>query len=245
MKILDEILRRNMDEIQVVFFDVGGTLVELNGSVGDIYGRFARRYGIDQDPVAMTNAFSRRFREQPPLAFPRGTSEDELHGLERDWWRRLVLEVVVGFPEFDEFFSEVYEFFRGREAWRLFDDAIPTLAELRNRGLRLAIISNYDSRIDDLLRVFEVEHFFDGIHVSSRIGAAKPDRDIFLSALKYHQVEPQAALHVGDSLREDVEGASAAGMRAVLLDRNRSCASNNELIRISSLDELISYSLKV
>jgi putative hydrolase of the HAD superfamily len=230
-----------MNEIQVVFFDVGGTLVELNSSVGDIYGRFARRYGIDRDPVAMTDAFSRSFREQLPLAFPRGTPEDELHGLERDWWRRLLLEVVPGFPEFDDFFSEVYEFFRGREAWRLFDDAIPVLAELKNRGLRLAIISNYDSRIDDLLRDFEIERFFDGVHVSSRSGAAKPDREIFLSALRYHQVEPQRALHVGDSLREDFEGASAVGMRAVLLDRNRSFGLNDGLIRISSLDELIGY----
>jgi putative hydrolase of the HAD superfamily len=232
-----------MDEIQVVFFDVGGTLVELNGSVGEIYGRVARRYGIDRDPVAMTDAFSRSFREQPPLAFPRGTPEDELHGLERDWWRRLVLDVVPGFPRFDEFFSEVYEFFRGREAWRLFDDAIQTLAELKNRGLRLAIISNYDSRIDDLLRDFEIEHFFDGVHISSRSGTAKPDTEIFLSALKYHRVEPQAALHVGDSPREDVEGASAVGMRAVLLDRNQSYRSNNELIRIGNLEELLGYLL--
>jgi putative hydrolase of the HAD superfamily len=230
-----------MDEIQVVFFDVGGTLVEVNGSVGEIYGRFARCYGIDRDPAVMTDAFTRSFRAQPPLAFPPGTPEDELQGLERDWWRRLVLEVVPGIPQFDAYFSEVYEFFRGREAWRLFDDAIPTLVELKNRGLRLAIISNYDSRIDDLLRDFEIERFFDGVHVSSRSGAAKPDREIFLSALRYHQVEPQRALHVGDSLREDFEGASAVGMRAVLLDRNRSFGLNDGLIRISSLDELIGY----
>jgi putative hydrolase of the HAD superfamily len=232
-----------MDEIQVVFFDVGGTLVELNGSVGEIYDRFARRYGIDRDPAAMTDVFSRSFREQPPLAFPRGTPEDELQRLERDWWRRLVLEVIPWFSEFDAFFNEVYEFFRGREAWRLFDDVIPTLAELKNRGLRLAIISNYDSRIDDLLRDFEIEHFFDGVHVSSRIGAAKPDGDIFLSAMRYHRVEPQRALHVGDSLREDVEGASAVGIRAVLLDRNQSYASNSELIRIRYFEELIGYLL--
>jgi putative hydrolase of the HAD superfamily len=227
-----------MDEIQVVFFDVGGTLVEVNGSVGEVYSRFARRYGIDRDPIAMTDAFSRSFREQPPLAFPRGTPEDELHGLERDWWRGLVLKVVPVFPAFDEFFSEVYQFFRGREAWRLFDDVIPTLSELKNRGLRLAIISNYDSRIDDLLREFEIVGFFDGVHVSSRIGAAKPDRDIFLSALRYHRVEPGKAIHVGDSLREDVEGASAVGIRAVLIDRNQSYESNNGLISICHLDEL-------
>ncbi len=223
----------------MVFFDVAGTLVELNGSVGEIYGRFARRYGIDRDPFVMSDAFSRSFREQPPLAFPPETSEDELHMHERGWWRRVVLDVVPEFPQFDAFFNEVYEFFRGREAWRLFDEVIPTLAELKNRGLRLAIISNYDSRIDDLLRDFEIEHYFDGVHISTRIGAAKPDRDIFLSALRYHQVEPRSALHVGDSLREDYEGASAAGIRAVLLDRTRSSGLNHHPDRITRLDQLI------
>jgi putative hydrolase of the HAD superfamily len=228
-----------MDEIQVVFFDAGGTLFEVNGSVGEIYSRFARRYGIDREPEILTAAFLRSFREQPPLAFPRGTPEIELQGLERDWWRRLVIDVVSDFPQFDDFFNAVYEYFRGREAWVMFDDVIPTLAALKERGLRLGIISNYDSRIDDLLRVFEIESYFDGIHVSSRIGAAKPDGEIFRTALSYHRVEPQNALHVGDSLRDDIEGATAVGLRAVLIDRSGECGLKNGLIFIGRLGELI------
>jgi putative hydrolase of the HAD superfamily len=228
-----------MDEIQVVYFDAGGTLFEVNGSVGEIYSRFARRYGIDRDPETLTAAFLHSFRKQPPLAFPSGTPEIELHGLERDWWRRLVSDVISDFPQFDHFFAAVYEFFKGREAWVMFDDVIPTLAALKERGLRLGIISNYDSRIDDLLRAFEIESYFDGIHISSRIGAAKPDREIFRAALSYHRVEPQNAIHVGDSLREDVEGASMAGMRGVLLDRKQRVGLHEELICIDSLDDLI------
>jgi putative hydrolase of the HAD superfamily len=228
-----------MDEIQLVFFDAGGTLFEVNGSVGEIYSRFASRYGSDQDPVALTNAFSRCFREQPPLAFPKGIPEVELHGLERDWWRRLVIDVVSDFPQFDDFFDEVYEFFRRREAWLMFDDVIPTLTALKNHGLRLGIISNYDSRIDDLLRAFEIESYFDGIHVSSRIGAAKPDGEIFRAALSYHRVEPQNAVHVGDSLREDIEGATTIGLHAVLIDRDGEYGLNDGLICIGRLDELV------
>jgi putative hydrolase of the HAD superfamily len=228
-----------MAEIQVIFFDVGGTLFEVNGSVGEIYSRFARSYCIDRDPDALTASFSRSFREQPPLAFPAGTTEVELHRLERDWWRRLVLDVVSDFPRFDEFFREVYEFFRRREAWVMFDDVIPTLTALKDLGMQLAIISNYDSRLDDLLRAFEIESYFDGVHISSRLGAAKPDREIFRAALRRHRVEPQRALHAGDSLKEDAEGASLAGMYGVLLDRTRSSGMNDGLIRISRLEELI------
>ena len=228
-----------MKEIQAIFFDAGGTLFEVNGSVGEIYSRFARRYSIELDPETLTAAFLSSFREQPPLAFPRGTPEIELHGLEYDWWRRLVIDVVSDFPQFDDFFAEVYEYFRRREAWVMFDDVIPTLTALKDHGLRLGIISNYDSRIDDLLRAFEIESYFDGIHVSSRSGVAKPDEKIFRAALSYHRVEPQNALHVGDNLREDVEGALLAGMRGVLLDRNSRVGLSDELIRIGSLIELI------
>ena len=231
-----------MNKVQIVFFDAGGTLFEVKGSVGEIYGRFARRYGVERDPLALTDAFSHSFRSQPPLAFPPGTSAAELDLLEREWWRQVVLASVSYFPGFDQYFNEVYEFFKSREAWVLFDDVIPTLTALKERGLQLAIISNYDSRIDDLLRAFEIESFFAGVHVSSRAGAAKPDVAIFRAALSYHQFEPGEALHVGDSLRDDIEGAAAAGIRAVLLDRSRRYSRHEGLLRIDSLDALVKIS---
>ncbi|MBO0723353.1 MAG: HAD-IA family hydrolase [Blastocatellia bacterium] len=226
-----------MNKVQVVFFDAGGTLFEVKGSVGEIYGRFARRYGVERDPDVLTDNFTRSFRSQPPLAFPPGIPE--LHRLEWKWWRQVVLDAVSYFPGFDDYFDEVYQFFRGREAWTMFDDVIPTLSALKAQGLRLAIVSNYDSRIDDLLCAFEIEGLFAGVHISSRIGAAKPDAAIFRAALSYHQVEPEETIHVGDSLREDIEGAAAAGVRAVLLDRAGRFGMNDALIRISRLDELI------
>ncbi len=213
-------MEKTRAEIQVVFFDVAGTLLDVKGSVGDIYSTIARRYGVRARADDLKEAFALSFRCQPPLAFPPGTPEAELHMMERGWWHSLVRDVFVAyeFPQFKDFFLEVFEFFRSKEAWQLFDDVIPALTALRDHGLRLAVISNFDSRLDDLLRAFEIDHFFDGTYISSRIGAAKPDRRIFLAALKGE--EPRNALHIGDSLREDLEGASAAGMRAMLLDRS-------------------------
>jgi putative hydrolase of the HAD superfamily len=218
-------MQKTRAEIQVVSFDVVGTLMEVKGSIGDIYSKFARRYGVHARADDLKEAFSRSFRCQPPLAFQPGTPEAELHRLERDWWRSLVRDVFVAyeFPQFNDFFIELFELFRSKEAWQLFDDVIPALTALRDRGLRLAVISNFDSRLDDLLLAFEIDHFFDGTYISSRIGVAKPDRRIFLAALKGE--EPRNALHIGDSLREDVEGASTAGMRAVLLDRSDKVAT--------------------
>lgn len=227
-------------EIQIVFFDAAGTLFEVNGSVGETYCKFARRFGVNVDQEEINEAFSRFFPAQPPLAFPPGTPQAELHILERNWWRRLVLEVFENykFRQFESFFAEVFEFFRRKEAWRLFDDVIPTLTELRNRRVRLAVISNFDSRLDDLLLDFDIKRLFDGVHISSRIGSAKPDSEIFLAALRDHRVEPGRAFHVGDSLREDFEGASSAGLRAVLLDRAQRFTELQHPARITRLEQL-------
>jgi len=226
----------------VVFFDAAGTLFEVRGSVGKIYARVARRHGVEVAPEEIQRRFIDGFRLQPPLAFPVGSSEAEALALERDWWRRLVWQVFAAsgpFPRFDEFFTEVFELFRGREGWQLYDDVEPALAALKQQGRRLGVISNFDSRLSDLLRAFRLDHYFDAVHLSSREGAAKPDPAIFHAALAKNAVGPAQAVHVGDSLREDVEGAAAVGIRPVWLDRAGRFTGGARFAHITRLDQLI------
>jgi len=230
-----------LDQIQMVFFDAAGTLFEVQGSVGEIYSRLARGYGVEVAPEEIQRSFARQFRAQPPMAFPSETPEAERLALEREWWRDLVCAVFAGegaFPRFEEYFTEVFEFFRRAEGWRLYDDVVPTLAALKARGLRLGIISNFDSRLFDVLRALSLDHYFEAVHISSREGAAKPDPAIFEAALIGHDLAPQNALHIGDSLREDVEAAAAVGMQAIWLDR-RDHEENTRLPRITRLNQLV------
>src|SRR5262245_40197588 len=115
--------------VRLVFFDVTGTLLKIKGSVGEIYSELARRFGVETEPTRIDAAFSRAFRDQPPLAFPVGTPEPELGRLEFEWWRRLVSQVFAesDFPRFDQFFAEVFAYFGGREAWEVYDDVVPAL----------------------------------------------------------------------------------------------------------------------
>ncbi|MEO6726928.1 MAG: HAD-IA family hydrolase [Blastocatellia bacterium] len=227
---------------KVIFFDAAGTLLEVRGSVGEIYSRVAAQYGLHADAEQLQQNFARWFRLQPPLAFPGNTPKERLPSLEKDWWRNLVRAVFAdfgSFQHFDDFFDDVFERFRTGECWRVYDDVAPTLAELKQRGLRLGVISNFDSRLDDVLRACELEQFFDSVHISTRVGAAKPDPAIFQAALREHSIEPQQAIHVGDALREDIEGAKAVGIRAILLDRNNHHTDNSS--RITSLDQLLAF----
>lgn len=227
---------------QVIFFDAAGTLIEVRGSVGEIYSRVARGGGFEADPSMLQRNFARAFGLQPPMAFPAGTPEAKLRELEKDWWLNLVKDVFAGlgsFPRFDEFFDGLFERFRGSEFWRVYDDVEPALTELKQRGLKLGVISNFDSRLYDVLRACGLDGFFDSVHISTRVGAAKPDPAIFQAALNYFGIEPGQAWHVGDSLREDVEGARAAGLQACLIDRRGEQHSATDYAVLSSLPQLL------
>lgn len=236
----------NKQKIEVVFFDAAGTLIEVRGSVGEVYCRFAQYYCVEAQPGEIQQRFIHCFRNQPPLAFSTNISKEELKALEYGWWRDLVTAVFAQyeFPHFDEFFDEVFEYFRSGEAWVVFDDVAPTLGALKESGLRLGVISNFDSRLFDLLRDLGLDRYFDSIHISTRAGAAKPDPRIFQVALNPYSIEPHQAVHVGDSLREDVEGAAAVGINAVLLDRENRFAENARNPRITRLDQLVFFQLR-
>lgn len=219
-----------MKRPKLIFFDAGGTLFEPREAVGQTYARLARSYGYAVEGAALQADFLKHFRTQPPLAFPGAETEAELQQLEYEWWRRLVFQVVTGtnFPRFDEFFATAFAHYREPAAWRLFDDVLPTLQALREHGVSCAVLSNFDSRLFDLLRGFGLADHFSDIHISTRLGAAKPDQRIFAAALQAHGLQPHEAWHVGDSVREDVEGACNMGIQAWLLDRSESAVSGSE-----------------
>jgi putative hydrolase of the HAD superfamily len=125
-----------------------------------------------------------------------------------------------------------------------YPDVVPALVWARGRGLSLVVVSNWDSSLPEVLDRIGVGEYVDGVITSAGAGAAKPDPAIFRSALALAGVPPAQALHVGDSLVQDVAGARAAGVSAVWLDRSAAGLANqppNPPPRtISSLSELSS-----
>ena len=102
----------------------------------------------------------------------------------------------------------------------VYPDVQPALRELRRRGLRLVVASNWDCSLGGRLEEVGLMGLLDGAVSSAVVGEAKPARAVFLAALRLAGVGRRQALHVGDSLPGDVEGARAAGLRAVLLVRD-------------------------
>lgn len=101
-----------------------------------------------------------------------------------------------------------------------YPDAAPALEQMRARGLTVVVASNWDCSLAHFLREAGLWDLLDGAVTSAQAGAAKPDPAVFRAALAVAGVEPEQALHVGDSPEGDLEGARAAGVRGVLLVRD-------------------------
>jgi len=222
---------------KLILFDAAGTLFEVRGSVGEVYRTYASRFGVEIQAAELQTRFLAVFQSQPPLAFQGYDSLAELHRLEYEWWRALVRQVFVGFEftDFDAFFTALFEHFRQPEAWHLFDDTVPTLRALQARGIPLAVLSNFDSRLLDVLHGLALTPYFAGIHFSAQLGAAKPDSLAFHRVVQSYGLWPEEVWHVGDSLREDYEGATQAGLKAWLLDREGRAGAT----RLNRLEQLV------
>ncbi len=184
-------------------------------------------------------------QDAPPPAF-QVEDPGEIKRCERLWWFDVVHNVFyrVGmFERFDDFFEEVFRRFDGPELWQLYPETLDVLQDLRRRGLELGIVSNFDTRLFNVLRGLKLDEYFETVTISSLSRAAKPAPGIFQLALEKHALDPGEALHVGDSLRDDVMGATRAGLRGVWLDRSGEQpaalpAGAGEAPRITSLCDL-------
>ena len=211
-----------LSKIKAVFFDAGGTLFRPFPSVGEIYAEVAGRHGLTADPEELETVFHNTWRQRDGLASLSGqTSEKE----ERKWWYDLVWEVfsrLGRIENFEAFFEELYDRFAQASAWSLFPDTLPVLQELKRRKKTVGIISNWDSRLFGICEELNLAPYLDFILASAVVGVAKPNPKIFHEALRKARVSPEEAVHVGDSLTDDVRGAEQAGIRAILIDRSGS-----------------------
>ena len=226
--------------IRAIFFDAAGTLIKPSRRVGESYALVAEKYGIEVSPAAISERFRLSFDEAPPLAFP-GATAANIAALERDWWKQLVwgiFEPWRPFERFEDFFAELFEYFARAESWALYPEVPETIADLKARGLIVDVISNFDSRLVKILEGLGAAHWFEEIFISSRVGYAKPSRQIFEAALKKYGLSPDNAVHVGDSETNDIRGAANAGVKGILIDRN--CQDDAQHpSRVSSLKEIL------
>jgi putative hydrolase of the HAD superfamily len=124
---------------------------------------------------------------------------------------------------------------------RAYEDSEPALRSLRERDLGVVVVSNWDCSLDDVLARCGLGELTDGAVSSAEAGARKPDPAIFAPALELAGCEASEALHVGDTAEEDVEGARAAGIPVLLLDREGEAGETDGVDTIASLTEIVEH----
>jgi putative hydrolase of the HAD superfamily len=215
-----------MQRPKVIFFDAVGTLFGVKGSVGEVYGNMAQRFGVEVSDDALNQSFFQSFKAAPPPIFP-GVEPQKISNYEFEWWHVITLRtfqevgVLNQFSDFSAFFTELYQHFATADPWFIYPDVLPTLKRWHQLGIELGVLSNFDSRLYSVLQALDLAQFFTSVTISTEVGAAKPDPQIFAVGLNKHNCPAQLAWHIGDSLKEDYQGAKAAGLRAVWLKRDK------------------------
>ena len=210
-----------LSRYKAVFFDVGGTLLRVEPSVGEVYATHARPFGFVGSSDELDHLFRKEWSKSGGIASLSNKSNKKA---EREFWRKLVFQVFEpsgGLSDFERYFEIVYEAFAREDHWRVFDDVVSSgiFKKLRKSGITLGIISNWDSRLHTILKSTNLADSFDFILASSEVGSAKPDKKIFIEALRRSGVSSKEACHIGDEPHADIQGASNAGIDAILIDR--------------------------
>ncbi|MGB3513698.1 MAG: HAD-IA family hydrolase [Microcoleaceae cyanobacterium] len=210
---------------KVILLDAVGTLFGVRGSVGEIYQQFASQWGVDVSAPTVNRAFFESFKAAPPMAFP-GVELAKIPELEFEWWCLVAAEtykkvgVFEQFSDFRSFFGQLYDYFATVAPWFVYPDVKPALTKWRDRGIKLAVLSNFDSRLYPVLEALKLVDFFSDVTISTEVGAAKPHRKIFAAALQKCNCAIEEVVHIGDSLNADYQGAINVGIEAFWLNRN-------------------------
>lgn len=223
-----------------IFFDAGNTLLSVYPSVGSIYAEVAGQFGMNVTADEIERSFKQLWTQTTPFVSNEG--QRLTYEKERDWWRYLVREVFRDHVEridFDQFFDHLYRRFADADCWRLYEDVVDVLRQLKQRGYRLAIISNWGSQLPVLCDQLRITSYFETLVVSAIVGYEKPHPNIFRFALNETGLSPEDVLYIGDDLYLDYQASRKIGMHSLHLDRYNRFPHHPD--RIVSLIELLDH----
>lgn len=225
--------------IEVVFFDAGETLLGPHPSFHKLFSLVCKEHGYDvpaERVESVQNALAPQLidlGEDTGVRNPSFSSEAS-----RKFWGYLYARFLRELEIRDlDLAAALLERFSDSSSYMLFPDALPALRDLHTRGYRLGLISNFEQWLEERLVELEVGNLFDVSIISGFVRIEKPDPAIYSLALERAVVQPERALHVGDSMSMDVEPAASVGMHTVLLDRSGRHPTTS-VPRIESLQEL-------
>jgi putative hydrolase of the HAD superfamily len=194
--------------IQALTIDAAGTMISPHPSVGAVYAAVARSHGLAVAAPEVDAAFPAAFTATV-ATWPVPYGKDEADALA--FWSQVIRRTLPA-PVPDAVCAAIYAAFQAPAAWRVLPGVRATLALAAARGLPVAVVSNFDCRLEPLLRALALGPFT-AVVTSAQIGRAKPDPAVLIHASTRLGVDPTKILHIGDHVREDGGMCAAVGAR--------------------------------
>ncbi len=229
-----------MGRFKAVFLDVGGTLLGM-GDPPSVYRQILADHGYRFDVETVREA--QKAAREASLALPCGpfpdqTIDAERESARRDWMVRDLLRRLGVVDGFEECRRAIWQSWLGTDVFRRYPEVGPVLARLKAQGYVVGAISNWERRLELLLTNHGLASYLDFVLASEAEGHVKPGLYLYEKALRLAGVQPEEAMHVGDSYEHDVEAPQSLGITAVLLSRNgRRPVDYSPIIR--SLEEVL------
>lgn len=216
---------------RVISLDITGTIVRFAAPIGEIYQQSALKVPLPNPPSALEidtafrNAFKDAMQQYPCYGFRNNMSE-------RDWWFQVVRQSISltgrQYSEnlMEQYCRRVYQAFGSPNSYRLFEDTLSSLKNLRGRDLCIGVLTNSPQRtLEDTLPLLGLDEYLDWFVSSLDIGYEKPDKRVFdhtyeLLRKRIPSLKREEIIHVGDNYNLDYLGARNAGFRALLLGKH-------------------------
>jgi len=221
-------------QIKAVLFDLGGTLIKT-ADIPEIFKRILETYGVRVSSNQILEAHQTNEKEVNVEV-----GQIELRNAFWSTWNLKILE-RLGVKTNTEFLAKKID-----ELWwdyadlEFYPDVMDTLNHLKARNIKIGIVTNgLKKDYEQILQKLGAKDCFDVVVGIDACNKAKPDKEIFLLAVKKLQLKPEETIFVGDSVEKDYEGAVKAGLRPLLIDRERRASRNIKTIR--SLGEVLLY----
>lgn len=207
--------------VEAVFFDVGGTLLHPHPSVAETISHVARQRGhnVSTEDVEPYMPLMQAYYEREYAR--NGDFWCSHEGSSAIWLSQYsyVCRLVGISDDASGMAQEIHNAYRKGDHWGLYTDVEVCLGKLKERGIGLGVVSNWDNDLEDILDDVGLLPYFDVVIASASVGCRKPDPAIFNLACKRMGICASATLHVGDRPDADGVGAQAAGVYPVIVDR--------------------------
>jgi putative hydrolase of the HAD superfamily len=228
---------------KAVFFDFYNTLATHHPPREEAYVNACRELGIEIEARTLFNslpAADTYWRDENSHSPIDKRTPEEKTNLYAEYGTRILKGAGVEVSR-DTALQLLAKLQQHKWKFKAYDDTLPTLKELKNRGLILGLVSNVAQDMESTYTELGLQPYLDFKVTSAEVGCDKPRPKIFMAALKKAQVKPEESIYVGDQYHLDIVGARGVGIKAVLIDRNNYFPDITDCPRIRSLNEITQY----